>query len=221
MASAAIAFTLDYYPFVSSDFDKLEMSIRGQAPFVPIGELRTNPTFKAITIAANGDIQFLGAQMLDPIQDVVTYCTHLRAVFINDQLDSGFTTLWATQATYSLEPTLDPTAGNAPLYNGIDACTMSGDITTWDGQGGTRVMMESCAPPMNSFPGPLVQNLKTSGFSYLASIMPKVATYDAVAAGNTTCWLDARFLAFPQSAVQAGSFFQDRMYFRTGNNAAA
>lgn len=221
MSDAQLSYNLNYTAFITSNFDRLQANVRGQAEFTPVGELKTDQAEKAvIDLTTSADALSVQAQMAtNPIPDIVWYLTHARLLFINDPPDAGFGGFFETNYTTSFGPIQG--AASVSDYRSCSVDALSASTEVWDGNATNPANVIEAAPAMAGFPNELILNPDQSDFGALQQLLAFtfiVDTFDAGALAAMSCHLDVRYLGFPVSARRSGGFYRPRMSYRTGNS---
>jgi hypothetical protein len=157
-------------------------------------------------IGAANDIWLVRIQPPSAMPGYVFYPICLRACLINDALDAGFAgPLFNSLAAY----TLDPPRQRHWVWQRFTGSTPR---TGYDGAG--QYYFQDYAPTFRGYP-PRPMSLSSSSVSAnaLAGFQFAVQVWNAPAAANTELHIEARFLAFPQSALRSAGFYVPRLYF--------
>lgn len=223
MADTALSFDLLYTPYTTVDFDRLEDNVRSVYPFQAVGQLATETTgsgaYQAVTgLGAAGDILLAYAVLPANYDQLVFVMTHLQAVIRCNPETANFDNLFEDYVMYGMPaaPTASPTVSSTYF----DQATLTPSRSLWDGGANTHYIRR-CSPPANGLPRGPYHSPDTSTINSWGAFEFYVKTWDATAAGNTTVGLDVRFLAYPVSALRAGSFRDRLLYLSYGNGAVS
>ncbi len=140
----------------------------------------------------------------------VFYPIAMRATLFNTDDDIGFPALFELPGLVSIQGIFEggvDTPWN--FYNfAFDAAFSAFDPTG-------PYAIQSMVSPFEGFPPKLpVAETGAPVNDALGALMLQVQTFNAVAAANTTLHIDARWLAFPRTALKSAGFYVPRQYFR-------
>ncbi len=202
-------------PLVTADAAGLEADILPRGFFQPNFVLRTDFTVGLTpALAAAGDRWRVLVAPPGSMPDHTFYIVALTCRFIGVSGEDQFLdTFWSKNAAYCISSPFDTNGARNWVW---DAFTLNGTVSIFDGT--NLFSFQSGNPPFNGFPpSPVIADAPapvTSIDNALAGFNFVVGTFDAADQADMRLHVDARFLAFPRSALRSAGFYSPRMTFK-------
>ncbi len=212
MADKSSVLILAPRPLTVTDAAGLEASITPKlwAP-VQILESDFNSPIAAVgDLAADGDVWRITIQTPSAMPGWVFYPIALRATLVDTNATTAFDLLFEDRGMASNEGVFEDAAESPQNYYEFTLGTV---FQGFDFTGDFK--LRTIAMPFPGFPPKLP--LSETGAPIndaLGAIMLRVGTFSAVGIVDTSLHVDARWLAFPRTALKSAGFYVPRLYFR-------
>ncbi len=209
MANDTETIFLSAEPLTTTNAGGLLSDVVSSPAFQPSLVLRNNPStliaLSGTLLSADGDVLRIMLAAPGAMPDVTFYPIGLSACFVGEVTGTGF---WESEALYSIVAPV----GVVPLQHAWRSHAMDPITSVFNGSAVEG--FQSFSPVFTSFPPSPVAAVET-GISAIGGLQFVVSTFDAPDLAAMSLSIDARWLAFPRSAVRNAGFYAQRMFFKT------
>ncbi len=206
MANSTSTIFLDTTPLTTSDASGLTATIISQALWQPSFVLRSDPSdllpASGTALAAAGDHWRIMIAAPSAMPDFSFYPIALTASFVG--LNVAF---WNADALY----TIVPPVGVAPLQHAWRSFSLDARREVFNGAVSANI--QTAAPDFQGYPPSPVAAVET-GISAIGGLSFVVGTFQAAEKADINLSVDARWLAFPRSAVRNAGFYMPRLFYK-------
>ncbi len=161
-------------------------------------------------LAADGDVWRITIETPSAMPSWVFYPIAMRATLVDTNSTAAFDALFEDTGMASNEGVFEDGAESPQNYF---ECTLGPVFQGFDFTGDFKI--RTIPMPFPGFPPKLP--LSETGAPIndaLGAIMLRVGTFSAVGIVDTSLHVDARWLAFPRTALKSSGFYMPRLYFR-------
>jgi len=208
MADDTEVITLEQTALVTTNSAGLTSSIIPQGSFLPNFVLRSDPSvliaLSAGDLTTTGDILRIMIATPSAMPDYTFYPIALTCSFSGEVAGTGF---WELPALY----TIVAPVGTNPTRHAWRSFSLDSVRTVMDDL--AVVGYQTAAPVFQSFP-PSPVSSEATAISAIGGFQFTVDTFDAADKAAIKLSVDARWLAFPRSAVRNAGFYTQRMFFK-------